>query len=170
MLRSSWMRGVVMTIALSVVVLSGCTSREEFFADSGLFGEHQLSKIRHQQDLKGSLVGSFFLGCGDVTGSLQINNAIQFSWQPKPGEVVITMLPYNKIKFVIDLSKDIPTVEFCFSNAWKNGSMVGLFESAKFHEAELINLNRIVQSDNLSVAIVRISQETMEQEIYLPQI
>jgi hypothetical protein len=157
--------------ALLLCVLCGACGEpnKKLFADTGIFGRHNLHRIEKSVSFTGNISGSFFLGIGSVDGSLNTDRSLQFYWSPKPGEVVATMLPYKKFRFILDEARDIPSVEFVFTDFWLN------------HDSPFINtveLQRNKQNPNsllmskdspLVIAVVRISKPTMEKEVYLPK-
>lgn len=147
-------------------VLVGCgTSPKEGLKNSGLFGEHPLSRIESFGAVKGSVSGSFFLGIGSVDGSLGSEFQIQFYWSPKPGEIIATTLPYSKFRFIIDETKKTPTVEFVFTDSWLNSDGV-----EDYIEKQYPNLNDLVLSEKMELARVRMSSAVLEKEVYLPKI
>lgn len=156
---------VVLWLCLSFVVVGCNPSPKEELESTGLFGEHTLARVESFRTVQGSVSGGFFLGFGSVSGSLDSEFKIQFYWSPKPGEIVATALPYSKFRFVIDETRNTPTVEFVFSDFWLNDS-TGEVDVAKRHP----NLNDFVLSDALELAKVRISSAAMEKEVYLPKI
>lgn len=111
------MRFVVFTamfLTLSFLLASCEAPPREQLADTGIFGVHQLRRIESFGSVTGSVRGSFFLGIGSVSGSTGPEFKLQFYWEPKPGEIVVSSLPYSKFRFVIDESKQTPTIEFIF--------------------------------------------------------
>jgi len=146
-----------------MILVSGCTNLSKELADTGLFGEHSLGRIESFSAVTGSVSGSFFLGCGDVNGSIGSEFRLQFHWSPKPNVLVVTSLPYSKFRFMIDESKDIPTVEFVFPECWNRNCSGKIVQ-----ESKKLDLNYWI-NDGVVVAIVKISMATMEKEIYLPK-
>jgi hypothetical protein len=140
--------------------------RKDTLKDSGIFGEHILSKIEQGSETRGSISGNFFFGSGSIAGSMNSGRTLQFYWQPKPKEIISTNLSYGKFKFVIDDTKDVPTVEFVFTRTFLDGE---LSETSQLEEMSR-HPNHFIQNElHLNYALVRISQKTMEQEIYLPK-
>jgi len=151
-------------VFFSLLLMSGCINISEKLADTGLFGEHSLNRMESLSAITGSLEGSFFLGCGDLNGSLESYSRLQFYWSPKPNVLVVSSLPYSKLRFIIDESKDVPTIEFVFPEIWKkNASDEVITESRK------LDLNYWVNTGTV-VAIVKISTATIREEIYLPKL
>lgn len=136
------------------------------FADTGLFGQHNLHRIEKNVSLTGNISGPFFLGIGSVNGNLSTDRSLQFYWSPKPGEIVATTLPYKKFRFVIDEARNIPSVEFIFTDSWLNEG-----RSHIWSEKDKMDLNDFLMSkySPLIIAVVRISKATMEKEVYLPK-
>lgn len=158
-----------LAILLVFGVLSvACSTQQVELADSGLFGEHRLKRIESFGRISGSISGNFFLGIGSVNGSIGSDFMLQFYWEPKPGEIVITSLPYRKFKFIIDNSKETPTVEFVFSETWLNESQdEGYYKRRPSLKA---NLNDFIRLGSMKLAVVKISESTLEKEVYLPKV
>lgn len=155
---------LLLCLLFGVIGCEGPTPKEGL-KDSGLFGEHPLLKMENFSAVQGSVSGSFFIGCGSINGSLGSEFKMQFYWVPKPGEIVATSLPYSKFRFVIDETKNTPTVEFKFHSCWLNKSSFTLGE-----QTFSSNLNDHIISKNLELVIVKISSSTMEKEVYLPKV
>jgi hypothetical protein len=156
---------VVLALCLLFVVVCCSPPPKEVFKDSGLFDEHALVRMESFGATQGSVSGGFFLGIGSVNGSLGSEFKIQFYWSPKPGEIVASALPYSKFRFIIDETKNTPTVEFVFNDLWLNNET-----GRNYSESRFPNLNDFVLSDIMQLARVRISSATMEREVYLPKI
>jgi len=133
-------------------------------ADTGIFGEHKLMRIESFGSVTGSVRGSFFLGIGSVSGSIGSEFKLQFYWEPKPGEIVVSSLPYSKFRFVVDSNKQTPTIEFLFDSWWADETT-----GKAYRYNDKLNVNDFVMSGNLKIAVVRISKETLEKEVYLPK-
>ena len=162
----SMVGGVVLVLCLLFVVV-GCDKPppKEQLQDSGLFGEHPLVRTESFNAVQGSVSGSFFLGIGSINGSLGSESKIQFYWSPKPGEIVVTALPYSHCRFIIDETKNTPTVEFVFNDFWLRQKI-----DRDLSERHYPDLNVFVLSNNMELARIRISSATMEREVYLPKI
>jgi len=93
--------------------------------------------------------------------------AIRFSWSPKPDEVFLTSLPESKIKIQLDNSEVEPTVEFIFNDFWLNNNFDVMF-TEHFSRERLANLNSFIEGEDFQVAVIRISQETLNRESCLP--
>ncbi len=106
--------------------------------------------------------GNFF----GIGGSVESGYKLQFYWEPKHGEIIATALPYSMFRFIIDETKDIPTIEFIFDQDWLND---GMFSIDYGNSARYPNLNSFVLSDKMLLAKVRISRKTLEKEVYLPK-
>lgn len=156
-------------ISMFLLSLVACKSRipvREQLADTNIFGEHQLKHIESLGSVTGSVHGSFFLGIGSINGSIGSEFKLQFYWGPKSNEIIVSSLPYSKFKFLIDENKKIPTVEFIFEPWWLNR----VSYSYSYDAGDKLNLNDFVMSDRLKIAIIRISKETLEKEVYLPKV
>ena len=159
---------LVLFLLFLLAGLAGCTSNKELLKDTGIFGEHTLVRMENFGAVQGSISGGFFLGIGSVNGSLDSGPKLQFYWSPIPGEIIATALPYSKFRFIIDKAKEIPTVEFIFSNNWLNCTR-DLDKSEKQEYLNSLNLNDLILSPYLKLARVRISTTTLEEEVYLPK-
>jgi hypothetical protein len=148
-------------LLMGLGLLVGCVPGYPL-ADTGFFGEHKLYRIERFGANEGSLHGTFFLGTGSINGTLGSEFKLQFYWEPKPGEIVVTTLPYSKFRFILDDSKEVPTVEFVlFDN----------YVGTRVADPNKVNLNTLTMNDSImKVAIVRISKEALEKEVYLPKI
>lgn len=158
---------VFISVLLLGLFLTACDyspSVREQLADTNIFGEHQLKRIESFGSTTGSVGGSFFLGIGSVSGTIGSEFKLQFYWEPKPNEIIVSSLPYSKFKFIVDEGKKIPTVEFIFQPQWLNARFYAYDDTGA-----KLNLNNFIMYDRLGIAIVRISKETLEKEIYLPK-
>jgi len=159
--------GYVFTFVFLVgLLLTACEpspSVREQLVDTNIFGEHQLKRIESFGSVTGSVKGNFFLGIGSVDGAIGSEFNLQFYWEPRPDEIIISSLPYSKFKFIVYESKRIPTVEFIFEPQWLSANYYS------YGAGDKLNLNDFVMSYRLKIATVRISKETLEKEIYLPK-
>jgi hypothetical protein len=142
---------------------------EQQLKNMGVLGSpKELRRLDRFQSVNGILIGSFFMGSGTVTGQVNSGMSLMFYWEPKPGIVVPTTLPYSRFKFIIDESRDVPTVEFVFLQWYldRKDRQRGPTPPPPLSDR---NLNSYVESDRLEVVLVRISQATMEKEVFLPR-
>ncbi len=142
-------------------------TRQEQLQGIGLLGEHEVRRIEQVEGISGFIRGNFFLATGSVSGSFSSQKMLQFFWGRTKDEVFSTTLPYSHFKFIIDNAKRIPTIEFIYDKEWLRRTR------DPYTEAQKANLNfflsdSFVRNRTLSVAIVRISQQDLEKEIYLP--
>ncbi len=155
----------VFILVLLGLFLTACEAPpRQQLADTGIFGEHQLRHIESFGSVTGSVGGSFFLGIGSVSGSIGSEFKLQFYWEPKSGEIVASSLPYSKFRFVVDPNKQTPTVEFLFDSRWTDNRTGRIYR-----DSDKLNVNNFVMSSNLKIAVVKISKETLEKEVYLPK-
>ena len=158
---------VLFLMITSIFSATGCSpalTPKDRFANTGLFGEHKLNRIENFGAVEGSVHGAFFLGIGSISGTVGSEFKLQFYWEPKPGEIVVTTLPYSKFRFIVDNTKEIPTVEFVFSDHYMNNGSYSVEESSK------ANLNTWTMDDRIMVvAVIKISKATLEKEVYLPK-
>lgn len=155
---------IIVSLLSLLFFTTGCGTAtvEEQLQDMGLFGEHFLMRMESFGAVTGSVSGKFFLGSGSVNGTIGSEFKLQFYWEPKPNVIIATSLPYSEFRFVIDESKTTPTVEFVFSEWWLKKRNFSVRERERF------NLNRLLKR-RLILVIIRISTDTLEQEVYLPK-
>jgi len=154
-------------ILLILVLMSACFFEPyKELADIGFFGEHQLKqRLERFGSIQGSVEGGFFLGCGSVQGSIGSEFKLQFYWELKD-ELLVSSLPYNKFRFILDESKRTPTIEFILEEGWID---IGEDTSRYSKYSKEKDFNALIMSPHLIAARVRISKETMEKEVYLPK-
>lgn len=157
---------IVSSLVLSILI--GCQPMpREQLADMGMFGEKQLKRIESFGAIKGSVGGSFFLGMGSISGSLGSEFQLQFYWEPRPNEIVISSLPYSKFRFIIDEKKEVPIIEFVFDPHWLNTNR----NDRVYRAGEKLNPNNfIMKGYYLQIARVYISSAQFEKEVYLPKL
>lgn len=166
------MKRLLAIVALMALagLLVGCEGPKEPLKDQfqqlGLLGQHDLRRIEQTSGFSGYLNGHFgFFGGGSVSGRITSEQQLQFFWGRTPEEFFSTTLPYSMFRFVIDDAKTVPTIEFIFDEYWLD------MRWSILTEGEKANLNRWLDNYNypLHVAVVRISREDLEKEIYLPR-
>jgi len=115
-----------------IVLIVGCnancyhTPAQDFFQ-----GTHELKSIGSYNGVKGEIKGSFFLGSGDIQGSLQSKTMLKFCWKGNDGGFLIADVPVDTIKFVINDSITIPNVKFRWRPIFKNANF-GSFMSQSY--------------------------------------
>lgn len=153
-------------ILLMAGFMTSCTlSPEKQLEETGLFGEHCIVRVEHVSTSGASMSGGFFLIAGVVDGSYENEPKLRFYWEANPNQILATTLSYYKFQFVIDNEKEMPTIEFMFDENWLQAPSI---TERSFSEKN--NLNSWVMSPDMLYAIVRISEETLENEIYLPRV
>lgn len=160
---------ILMFSFILFIVSAGCSSRRTCLEDVGLLKKHKLIRSNKFIAGKGSLSGSFFLGSGNINGSISSEYVLQFWWIDENGKIISTTLPYSKFVFEIDNTKNSPSVEFVFNRSWLKYFMLTPAERKNIRY-DIINPNTFVMSDNLLCVKVVISRSTLEKEIYLPKI
>ena len=159
----------VLLCLIALIGLIGCGEpRRDQMQKIGLLNQHNLRHMKQNNGFSGSLDGSFFLGSGSISGSINSETQLQFFWGRTPDEFIPTTLPFRMFKFVIDNARLVPTVEFVFDEDFLNSSRWAYSES---HKA---NLNRwldesMIKGEYLRVVIIRISQKDLENEIFIPK-
>ncbi|MFC1686976.1 hypothetical protein ACFL0L_00135 [Patescibacteria group bacterium] len=166
--RRNRMIGVAIVLAFALLLWNlphgEGPSRYEELQNAGILGEHQLA----QMEPGGSISGSFFL----ASGSFERTRDITFFWNYQGSELVSTMLPYDRLRFIIDDECNEPVVEFVFKQEWLDHRN-DLANDNHFSADELINVNDIIGDGHswrpLIFARVRLSSKVMEDEVYLPK-
>ena len=154
----------LLVILVMTILLSGCQKQSRlltYFDDFtllGLTGQHQIVESDRWISPEGKISGSSFFGFGHFEGSLSSEVKLSFCWSLYGNQRYITTLPYNKVKFVIDETYEIPMVEFVFSDYWRKAT---LWEES-LHNPETTNLNDIL-SKYMEFATIRLDQETFSQ-------
>jgi hypothetical protein len=94
-----------------------------------------------------------------VNGSEKSEQVMQFWWEIKGNEMIATSIPISKFKFIIDESKKTPTIKFIFEDDLDRST------TTPFEELDINHFLDI----NLKFCVVRLSQQTLENEVYLPK-
>jgi len=102
-----------------------------------------------------------------VKGLIDSEFKLQFYSSPKPGAVVVTELSYSMFRFIIDETKNTPTVEFVFDESWLNQAIYPGHNKSYYSDLGFID---VLLSGKVVMAKVRISSETMEREVYLQKV
>lgn len=157
----------LIVIVISVSFFIGCaetydTTVEDQLQEIGILGEHQLKDIRRLDRTKGSLKGDFFLGTGDVNGSLGFENKVQLFWEFKPNIVHVIIVPLDKIRFIIE-ENTVPTIEFVFDDSWLNMTNIRISQEGKENPNLLIGKG--YRSHWLLQYTVKLSKEKL-RELY----
>jgi|GEM_PF-5304195 hypothetical protein len=148
----------IILFLLGVVFLAcSCKSNREEFKENGILQEHQLKRLKTFNSDLGQINGGIFFG---VNGTSKSEQMLQFWWEVRPGELIATAIPIRKFKFLIDESKKNPTIEFLFSDGFLNRAADATFKN--------LNINDILDNE-VNFCLVRLSKETLEKEIYLPE-
>jgi len=157
-------------ILLFIPALLNCSvaSNKENLKDVGIFGQHELRRIEQIEGINGKISGNFFLGCGSLAGNITNERRLQFSWGRTPDEFIVTTLPFSMFRFVIDDSKKVPTVEFIFDKSWLDSKWHNLNESEKSNPNSWLD-DEYIRNHYFRVAIVRISKQDFEKEVFLPK-
>ena len=157
---------LVMVLLLGLVgFLLGCGVSHKDLEKIGVLGEYQLRHI--ERTTGGNSYGSFFLGIGSVSGNT--GDRLRFYWGRTLDEIMPTTLPYNLFRFIIDESKKVPTVRFVFDESLLSvtDSVDYVSKAMKENPGWLFSEESVKRGYILSV-VIKISQETLEKEVYLP--
>ncbi len=153
------MRMLCLQLLVSIALIStscGVRTMEYELGQTGILDQHPI--------IQAPVTKSFFISVGDIASTAASEREIQFSWEIRPGEMISTKLPYRKLRFIIEDSKDTPTVEFVFY--WGFLKQGGQYP----HDIRARHPNEYIQnSENLEFAQIRISQRTLDNETSLPK-
>ncbi len=153
---------LMVVVGLSLVFVG--KSARKHLEEIDMTGEHSLRHIEHNEGTNGSF--RCFFG---VSGQVSSEQQLRFFWNGPEGAVYATTLPYSKFRFEIDNSKETPTAEFAFTDRFLRKRAKHAF----YPEAEIINpnylLERAIYYKGLRAVVVRISEEDLKQEVYLPE-
>jgi len=158
------MRKIVLILLVCVCISCvgcGTENMRSVLSSKGVLGEHQMVQLNNGISVEGSVQMTRGFFNISVTGDIRSERSLLFYWVLRPNEIIATTLPYSKFRFVIDETKSIPTIEFCFTNRFLSEPYIEDFDG------DLQNPNDTIMGDNLEVAIVRISSSTMAKEIYI---
>lgn len=162
---------IVLIPVVLALLLTACSPRSayEYYAGTWVIGEHPLRYVERTDRLQGNLSGGLFF----MRGSLSTEPTLTFAWEPQEGKVVITTLPLSKFVFQIDETRDIPTVEFIFNRDYALTDQISVNDPLP-EEAREGNPNDYLMGrggllGGLKMINVRISEETLNKEIYLPK-
>ena len=158
-----------------VSIIIGCRQEKYTKKDQlekvGVLGVHELRRIEQTEGISGNIRGSFFLGCGSVSGGLSSERQLQFYWGRNKNEIISTTLPYSAFQFLIDSARTVPTVEFVYSKAYLDDGM-GIEWKEEINTYLNYNPNSWLKLDllkdgNFQQAVVKISRGDLEKEVYL---
>ncbi|NMB92265.1 MAG: hypothetical protein GYA31_01390 [Parcubacteria group bacterium] len=157
-----------------MLIFIGCvpakSELEPLLTKQEMMGEHSLAEIETGITTTGFINAKGFFDVV-IYGEIKSEKSLLFYWHRTPNEIIATTLPYSKFKFIIDETKNIPTVEFVFDI--KNLDEERIFPEIDDLALKLVhgtvNPNEIIMSKYLISAIIRISSTTLEKEIYLPK-
>ena len=143
------------------------TTNRDYYTQKGLLGQRPLHKLNAPGGVSGYITGGFSHGSGSIKGS--IDPGVTFFWEASGSEVYLTTIPQNKIKFVMDETRDIPTVEFIFNKNWYGTSYQEVNASLSDpDQPRHHNLNLEVMNNwRLDSVLIRISAQSMAKEVYM---
>lgn len=143
-------------------------SHKDLLNEGGYYKENPVFALNKESEARGSFSGYFsLLGTGNIQGEYKQGSHLQFSWGRNEKEFFVTTLPYEEFRFIIDDSKDIPTVKFVFDKDWLNRDAVD------FGRQDLQNANALLQKipKYCHVGIeIRISSKDLQNEPALPKL
>lgn len=126
---------------------------KKYFKEYGFLGEHNLNKIKSDNQLSGKISGSYFLVAGSISGDFKTNKNYSFYWEISENNFIFTAIPASKFRFIIDNSKITPTVEF-------------IFDLRGFYQKPVDKPNKYIEDDRwLSEVIIRISRKDFDKEV-----
>ncbi|KKT87535.1 MAG: hypothetical protein UW95_C0031G0005 [Parcubacteria group bacterium GW2011_GWC1_45_14] len=142
---------------------------QDYTAKSGIFGEHQLRYPANSSTLSGSIHGNFFILTGSLSGNIQTDDAISFSWSPGPETIIYSKFPKTLYQIVLDESKHgSPTVELVF-----NKELLGKYVHEDHPSAlDSENPNTLLNycAGQIDMIKVRISKADLMNEPAFPQL
>lgn len=150
-------------------------------AEAGFIGEHELVKRPDSMILlRGTLDYSsdqaLFFSSSNAKLDFATGPNLQFWWKQRSNEILLSVLPVDKLRIVIDDSKEIPTIEFIISgDHWKYGppgNCNGNNTRCLANERHVLpekdrNFNQDIMSSDLKEAKVRISAKDLKRELFL---
>jgi|GEM_PF-6437940 len=153
----------------------------QHLAAANFTGEHKLVKrpdamILLHGTLNASSEGGLFFSAINTSMSVSSDPNLQFWWEQRPGEILLTTLPTSELRLIIDNSKRAPTIEFVISgDHWKYGSRGVCYDGVRQCIANEIyflpprdrNFNQDIMSEDLQEARIRISARDLKREIFL---
>lgn len=148
---------------------------EHVLQEKGISGEHELlSKGKVERGMWGNIKGKWFMnqflfiahGEGYVNGRLRTVSSLQFAWSPKPGVVVITELPVDKLVFKVEKEMVIPTVSFDL----KPDVFIRMSKSEDFtlNVRVYSNPNDYLQDEKINKAVIKVSSSKLNSLRLLP--
>lgn len=136
---------------------------KETLQDNGLFGEHELVRFRITEHAPATIEGRFFLGTGAISGTEGSQDSLKFAWSPRDGTTLISHLPLEKVIILTDNTKTTPTIQFQFD---LNRAIERTW--VRQDNATTPTANDFVDPKYITAATVRINEEQLKSEIYLP--
>lgn len=165
---------MMMLATVGLLVGYGCgeyPTMKDQLNQIGLLETHELRRIEQTAGIDGHISGSSGMFGGSFDGNITSERKLQFYWGKTADEFISTTLPYSMFRFIIDETKQIPTVEFVFDEAFLS------ICRSPLNESEKVNLNdwfkRVCSTSSgekqpcLKVVIVRISLTDFEKGVYL---
>jgi len=157
--------GIIAVILIIISPFIFCKSVDEYFDEIDMNGEHDLRHLENHEGIDGSFRHCFLASNGEISSERHL----QFFWNGIDGATFATTLPYSMFRFEVDDSKSIPTAEFVFTKRLLRKRAWSTFS----YRHGSVNPNYFIETvtphRSFSAVVIRISQEDLEKEIYLPQ-
>jgi hypothetical protein len=152
------------------MIINTCPSLKKQLKEVGVIGEHPLVlREGNFNDSRGVPSKSYFLNTSSGTEGFSDFGEVQFRWRLGLGEgkIATTTLQSLQIRFFVDETKEVPTIEFVFDKKWINKACndIDINKDSHFKNSHL-NENRYVMSDVMMFAKIRISREEADKQIY----
>lgn len=154
-----------------------------YWLESGfMLGEHELCpSLEKTSEISGSSTGRFFLGTGSFEGNISSEESLKFTWEYTDGVFYTASLPYRFFRWVIDDSKENPTITFEFEEKFLNSPQKEDFPQEIWgNPNRLLEVGKMYQRDDVwgwdrepfpifLVAVIKISEEDAANEPFVPR-
>lgn len=156
---------VVMLVMTGLLASCGDPLKmEDEVRSAGLMGEHELRRIEQTAGVDGYISGDWGMFGGSLDGKITEERKLQFYWGRTADEFISTTFPYSMFRFIIDETKQTPTVEFVFDEGFLQIDL-----TRRLTDSEKANPNdwfKRRSGSSLVVVIVRICLTDFKSGIY----
>lgn len=152
------------SLAMVILFSVGCATRGEQLKDCHIMQENYVHRIEQVGGV-GGLSGWFKIGLFKSSAKLNGEPRLKIFWGRGPDEVYSTTLPYSMFKFVIDDTKEVPTVRFVFDERWLRD------HRPEYTASDLENPNCFLKATEpcesvLKLVVVCLSRKDLESKVY----